>query len=116
MMPLRFNAKLLFSATTVLLATVLPARAEDAVTYEVTLTGEAFAPAEIEVPAGKAFIIKMKNTNPAPAEFEAKAMQIEKVVAGNSEIVVRVKALEPGKYLFVDEYHEDAAKGFVIAE
>ena len=109
-MPLRSNAKFLFSATAILLVAALPARAEDAATYQVTLTGETFAPAEIEVPAGKAFIIKIMNANPAPAEFEAKDMQIEKVVAGNSEIVVRVKALEPGKYLFVDEYHEDAAK------
>jgi hypothetical protein len=29
---------------------------------------------------------------------------------------VRVKAMDPGKYLFVDEYQEDVAKGYVIVE
>ena len=43
-------------------------------------------------------------------------MKIEKAVAGNSSIVVRVKAMTPGKYLFVDEYQEDVAKGYVIVE
>jgi hypothetical protein len=92
------------------------AQAEDMATFEVTLTGAAFDPVELHVPAQTPFVIRMKNANAAPAEFEAKDMKIEKVVAGNSEIVVRVKALAPGKYLFVDEYQEDVAKGYVIAE
>ena len=115
-MPLRFDPRLLSCAAALLLAVAHPAVAEDMITYEVTLTEQTFTPAEIKVPAGKPFIIKMKNANAAPAEFEAKDMQIEKVVAGNSEVVARVKALAPGKYLFVDEYHEDVAKGFVIVE
>ena len=92
------------------------AYAEDTTTYEVTLKGAAFDITEIKVPAGKPFIIKMNNQNAAPAELEAKDMKIEKAVAGNSSIVVRVKAMEPGKYLFVDEYQEDVAKGYVIVE
>ena len=93
-----------------------PLRAEDIVTYETTLKDKAFTVSEIKVPAGKPFIIKMTNANSAPAELEAKELKIEKAAAGNSTIVVRVKAMEPGKYLFVDEYQEDVAKGFVIVE
>ena len=92
------------------------ASAEDLITYEVTLKGAAFDIPEIKVPAGKPFIIKMNNRNAAAAELEAKELKIEKAAAGNSSIVVRVKAMEPGKYLFVDEYQEDVAKGFVIVE
>jgi len=91
-------------------------RAEDVTTYETTLKDAAFTVSEIKVPAGKPFIIKMTNANAAPAELEAKELKIEKVAAGNSTIVVRVKAMEPGKYLFVDEYQEDVAKGYVIVE
>jgi Cupredoxin-like domain len=92
------------------------ANAEDVVTYETTLKDKAFTVAEIKVPAGKPFIIKLNNGNAAAAELEAKELKIEKIVAGNSSIVVRVKAIEPGKYLFVDEYQEDVAKGYIIVE
>ena len=93
-----------------------PSRSEDIITYETTLKDKAFTVSEIKVPAGKPFIIKMTNANSAPAELEAKELKIEKAAAGNSTIVVRVKAMEPGKYLFVDEYQEDVAKGYVIVE
>jgi len=94
----------------------LVAEAADPVTYEITLKDQKFAPAELKVPAGKAFIIKLSNENDAPAEFESKEMKFEKVVAGRAEIVVKVKALPKGTYKFVDEYHEDTALGTVIAE
>lgn len=113
-------AQLVSSAALVALAFVVaaatPLRAEDVTTYETTLKDAAFSVSEIKVPAGKPFIIKMTNANAAPAELEAKELKIEKVAAGNSTIVVRVKAMEPGKYLFVDEYQEDVAKGYVIVE
>ena len=109
-------APVLLIALTVAATSASPLRAEDIATYETTLKDEAFTVAEIKVPAGKPFIIKMTNANSAPAELEAKELKIEKVAAGNSTIIVRVKAMEPGKYLFVDEYQEDVAKGYVVVE
>jgi hypothetical protein len=111
----RFNSTALVALAFVA-AAATPLRAEDVTTYETTLKDAAFTVSEIKVPAGKPFIIKMTNANAAPAELEAKELKIEKVAAGNSTIVVRVKAMEPGKYLFVDEYQEDVAKGYVIVE
>ncbi len=92
------------------------AYAEVPVTYELTLKAAAFDKSEIKVPAGKPFIIKFNNLNAAPAELESKELRVEKLAAGNSSIVVRVKAVEPGKYLVVDEYQEDVAKTYVIVE
>jgi Cupredoxin-like domain len=111
MMFLRF-----LSSAILVLAITSPVHAEDVITYETTLKDKAFTVSEIKVPAGKPFIIKLNNANAAAAELEAKDMKIEKVVAGNSSIVVRVKAMVPGKYLFVDEYQEDVAKGYIIVE
>jgi len=37
-------------------------------------------------------------------------------VAGKSEGVLRLRALDPGSYPFVGEYNSDTAKGVVIAE
>jgi hypothetical protein len=95
---------------------VAPAQAQEPATYEITLKDRAFTPAELKVPAGQAFMIKLNNVNAVPAEFESHDLNIEKIAAGNSSIVVKVKALKPGRHLFHDEIQEDVAKGYVIAE
>jgi plastocyanin len=94
----------------------LAAEAADPATYEITLKDQAFTPAELRVPAGTAFIIKVKNENDAPAEFESKDMKFEKIVAGHAGILVKVTALPGGAFEFYDEYHEDTARGTVVAE
>jgi Cupredoxin-like domain len=101
---------------TSLLALAPAAFAEDLITYEITLKGNLITPAEVHVPAGKPFILKLNNQNAAPAELEAKDLKIEKPAAGNSSILARVKAMSPGKYLVVDEYQEAVAKSYVIVE
>ena len=93
-----------------------PGCAETATPIEITLQADVFAPAEVKAPAGKPFILKFTNKDTAAAEIEAKDLKIEKVVAGNSEIVVRVPAMKPGRYLFVNEYKEDTVKGLVVVE
>jgi plastocyanin len=98
------------------LAIVSPVMADDPVTYDLMLREHVFEPSELKVPAGKPFKIKFRNTNSAPAELESKSLKVEKVVAGSAEATVNVRALEPGRYEFVDEFHEDEAKGVVIAE
>jgi hypothetical protein len=91
-------------------------RAADTRTYEMTLKGRTFAPAELKVPAGESFIIRLKNENDAPAEFESTDMKFEKIVAGHSQILTRVKPLPGGVFEFYDEYHQDEARGTVVSE
>jgi hypothetical protein len=98
------------------LALASTAHAADPMTYEITLNGQSFTPAELKVPAGAAFIIKLKNENDAPAEFESKEMKFEKIAAGHSTILTRVQALPGGEFEYYDEYHEDTARGTVISE
>jgi cupredoxin-like protein len=93
-----------------------PAIADDLPVFSLRLQDHAFNPSTLTVPAGKAFKIKLSNADATPAEFESKELRFEKVVAGNSQIQVSVKALEPGNYQFYDEYHEDDAVGHVIAK
>lgn len=93
-----------------------PALAEEVPTFNLALDGTTFTPPELKVPANKPFIIKFKNNNAGVAELEAKDLGIEKKAAGKSEVVVRVKGGAAGKYLFVDEFQEDVAKGQIIAE
>ena len=93
-----------------------PALAETAAQFEVTLMADVFTPAEVKAPAGKPFTMKFINKDAGAAEIEAKDLKIEKIVAGNSEIIVRVGAMKPGRYLFVNEYKEETVKGYVVVE
>ena len=94
----------------------VPAGAEDTLTLDVVLKNGAFEPKELKVPAGKAVTLTVKNETNAAAEFESKGLKIEKIVAANSQIIVRLRPLTKGKYLFVDEYHEDTTQGYLIVE
>jgi hypothetical protein len=82
----------------------------------VTLQNHVFAPAEIHVPAGQRTQILLKNLDATAEEFDSTSLKIEKVVAGKSEGVLRLRPLDPGSYPFVGEYNSDTAKGVVIAE
>jgi plastocyanin len=92
------------------------ATAEDAKTVKLLLKDKTFTPAEITVTAGEAFVIEFTNDNASPAELESADLQIEKVAPGKSTVTVKVKALDKGKYEFVDEFQEDEAKGVITAE
>ena len=55
-------------------------------------------------------MLKVINNEKSGVEIEAKDLKIEKVAAAGTEIIARVKALKPGKYLLVNEYKEDTVK------
>jgi Cupredoxin-like domain len=88
-------------------------RADD---LTLTIKDHRFTPGEIKVPANKRVIITVVNDDATPEEFESKALKVEKVIPGKSKAVVRIGPLKTGRYPFVGEYHEDTAKGAVIAE
>jgi plastocyanin len=92
------------------------ARAEEAFSTSITIRGHKFEPSELHVPAGKRILLTVINADPLSEEFDSPALKVEKVIAGNSQGIVRVAPLNPGTYDFVGEYHEETAKGRVIAE
>jgi plastocyanin len=92
------------------------ALSEDAYSTTVTIRDHRFEPAEINVPAGKRILLTVINADPLSEEFDSTALKVEKVIAGKSQGVVRFGPLAPGRYDFIGEYHEDTAKGQVIAQ
>jgi hypothetical protein len=102
-------------APLVLVHGVAELRAEDAVTVEIAIKEQQFDPMELTVPANKTFVLKVKNLDGAAAEFESKAMRVEKVVAAKSEAIINVRALAPGRYGFFNEFHPDT-KGVLVAK
>jgi len=90
--------------------------AGDSARVSVTLKDHKFSPAEPTAPAGKRIVIEVENQDKTPAEFESKALRVEKVVPGGGKISVQVRALAPGRYRFFDDYHESTTEGFLVTQ
>ena len=90
-----------------------PASAQE---LNLTIRDHRFEPAEIHVPAGKRVSIFVDNEDATPEEFDSTALKVEKVIPGKSKGLVRIGPLEPGRYEFIGEFHQDTAKGVVVAE
>ena len=95
---------------------VVPVRADEQLSLILTIKDHRFEPAELNVPAGRPFVIRIKNLDPAVEEFESAALKIEKIIAGGSEGTVRIRGLDRGRYEFTGEFHAETAKGILIAE
>ena len=104
-----------FRSTLFAAAILLPftAYAED---YTLTIKDHAFSPAELSVPAGQKFKLTVKNMDTTPAEFESHDLKREKVIAPGASVVIPLGPLKAGSYSFVEEYHEDVAKGTLTAK
>jgi Cupredoxin-like domain len=98
----------------ILLVAATPAFADEPI--PVTLQNHKFSPAEIHVKANTPAVIALTNKDATAEEFDSTSLKVEKVVAGNSSGNVRIRALAPGKYPFMGEYHSATAEGFVIAQ
>lgn len=99
-------------------ALVVPLAAAEAADppQEVVIRNHTFVPAEIHVKAGQPVVLHVKNEDATAEEFESAALKVEKVVAGHGTAVVRIRPLAAGRYPFVGEYHEDTARGVLVAE
>lgn len=101
-----------------LLAAILviatPALAQAPIT--VTLQNHKFTPSVIKVKANQPAMITLVNKDSTAEEFDSSDLKIEKVVAGGQSGSIRIRALKPGTYKFMGEYHDKTAQGVVIAE
>jgi plastocyanin len=91
------------------------ARAEDSVTLTISLKDHRFQPAELQAPAGKPIMIVVKNLDPTPAEFESNMLRVEKVVTGGGTITMRIRPLDPGRYRFFDDFHQET-QGYLVVK
>jgi plastocyanin len=110
----RSASALLLAVCTLALAAPVNAAEETEVTIEIK--DHKFSPAEVKVPAGTRVTLTVKNNDAMPEEFESHPLGVEKVIAGNASATIRLKPLDKGTYAFVGEYHEDTAKGTLIAD
>ena len=97
-----------------LLLAATPALADT--TIAVTLKDHKFSPSVIKVKANEPSMIILSNEDDTADEFDSTALKVEKVVPGHAKGNVRIRALAPGKYPFMGEYHAATAQGVVVAE
>ena len=92
-------------AVTLLIYAAAPlVKAEESATIQIAVKNHRFEPAEIRGPANKPILLRVKNLDATPMEFESVSLRVEKVVAANSDGVINLRPLQPGQYNFFDEY------------
>ena len=106
----------LLSLATICLLLIVSAAAAADLEIPLTIEKNRFQPAEVRVKAGTPFVLVVTNKDATPEEFESKELRIEKVVPGGKTLKIRVRALKPGSYPFVGDFHQATAKGRIIAE
>src|SRR3989441_10802837 len=80
-----------------------------------TIDKDQFQPAEVKVKANTPFVLVVTNKGTKAAEFESKALRVEKVVPAGKTVTVRIRALKPGTYAFVDDFNHQPT-GRLVAE
>jgi hypothetical protein len=93
-------------------------RADEPPLFRIEIKDGVISPKQTEVPANKDFKLEVANTGSVPAEFESKQLRQEKVLAPGKTVTITIRALAPGDYQFVDEFHEndDAGQGVIVAK
>ena len=86
--------------------------------FTLVLKNHVYEPKELKLPAGKKIKLLVVNQDSTPAEFESKPLSREKAIPGKSTGVVLLGPLKPGRYDFVEEYHETeaGAQGVIVVE
>jgi high-affinity iron transporter len=75
-----------------------------------------FVPDRIEVPAHQKFQLQVKNTDTTADEFESTELNREKLVPPGQAVTLFLGPLDPGEYHFVGDFHQDTAKGVLVAK
>lgn len=101
---------------TALMATEAGSLPPEQTEFRLIISEHRFTPSELTVPANKKVRITIENRDDTPEEFDSRELNREKVVPGNSQGVVFIGPLQPGRYTFQGEFHADTAQGVVIAK
>jgi plastocyanin len=96
-------------------AVALPVVAADD-EFRLVIQDHKFQPNEVIVPAGKKVKLIVENRDSTPEEFESRALNREKVIAGKSTATIFIGPLKSGRYSFVGEYNEKTAQGVIIVQ
>ena len=89
-----------------LLGVAATALAADPITLEIK--NQAFVPQELSVPAGVKVQLVVRNEDDLPAEFESYDLSREIVVPAHGQVKVYIGPLDPGRYRFFNDFHQES--------
>ncbi len=84
--------------------------------YNLVIKNHEFVPSQIEMKAGEKHRLIVENHDSTPEEFESYELNREKIVSGNSKVVIFLPALEVGEYPFFGEFNPKTAQGRIIVK
>ena len=90
--------------------------AQDSAEIVVSVKDHKFDPAELAAPAGKPIVLRVKNLDPTPMEFESQSLRVEKVLTGNGEAIINIRPQQAGRYDFFDDFHASTTKGVLVVK
>ncbi len=90
------------------------AHAQQPATISVAVKNHRFQPAELHAPANVPIVLRVKNLDSVPMEFESVSLRVEKVVTAGSEGIIRLRPLAPGSYNFFDDFNQKANGVLVV--
>jgi uncharacterized protein (DUF58 family) len=91
-----------------------PALARSA-TVRLTLKDGRFVPAQVTAPANQRLTIIVKNAERTAAEFESNTLRVEKVVTPGATIELHIRPLNPGRYRFFNDFHQET-DGYLVVK
>ena len=84
--------------------------------FELTIKDHKFTPSVVFVPSGQKVILRVRNLDPTPEEFESHDLHREKLIAPGASADIYIGPLPPGSYGFFGEFHARTARGKVFAK
>ena len=97
-----------------MLGTSVSAHAQQPGAVAISVKGHHIQPAEIRAPANRSLVLRVKNLDATPMEFESVSLRVEKVVAPGGEGVINIRPLAPGRYEFIDDFHQEARGALIV--
>jgi plastocyanin len=82
---------------------------------EIAAHDKQFFPAEITLPAGTKIRLVVKNQESIPIEFESTDLSREVLIMSKAEKSFFIGPLEPGRYVFFNDYNRKA-RGLIIVK
>ena len=83
---------------------------------DVTITDNAFEPAEGKATVGKPFILRFHNKSAVAAEVESHDLRFEKVVPKGRDVIVKVRPRDAGTYIYYNDFKPTVRGQVVIGE
>ncbi len=112
----RPRARLVAIAAGLALIVAAPAaQAEDA-PIRLEFRDHRFVPDRLIVPARQKFRLLVTNSDATADEFESTELNREKLVPPGQTVTIFLGPLQPGEYKFFGDFHQDTAKGVMVAQ